>query len=132
MNLIDHTQHPEKKHILNKLNAQSAYHPELKDITTTTWQLVINEACLYIDHIWQKTIYPYHVKQFSNHYPLIKNSPNDSTLSAFNQYYGTGGLNIFYNSYVQPLVDKHHQTFNVIYPGTHIPLKTSNLSILRR
>ena len=77
--LIDHTQHPEKKHILNKLNAQSAYHPELKDITTTTWQLVINEACLYIDHIWQKTIYPYHVKQFSNHYPLIKNSPNDST-----------------------------------------------------
>ena len=31
----DHTQHPEKKHILNKLNAQSAYHPELKDITTT-------------------------------------------------------------------------------------------------
>ena len=49
-----------------------------------------------------------------------------------NQYYGTGGLiNIFYNSYVQPLVDKHHQTFNVIYPGTHIPLKTSNLEYFK-
>ena len=30
--LIDYTQHPEKKHILNKLNAQSAYHLNLKTL----------------------------------------------------------------------------------------------------
>ena len=36
--------------------------------------------------------YPYHTKQFSNSYPLVKESPQDATLPVFNQFYGVGGL----------------------------------------
>ncbi|MEE2770323.1 MAG: hypothetical protein VX835_04505 [Pseudomonadota bacterium] len=130
--LVKHNQKPESNHILSKLKAQEEAFPELKNIQLITWQLLLNEAGKYMNGIWQKTIYPYHTKQFSNSYPLVKESPQDATLNAFNQFYGVGGLiNIYYNNYILPFVDSRVQTFKTVYPGTIFPIKDDNLNYFK-
>ena len=130
--LIKHSQKPDASHPLNKLRTLEKTYPELQNIQLVTWQLLLDEAGIYMNGIWKKTIYPYYAKQFAKSYPIIKDSPKDASLNAFNQFYGVGGLiNIYYNNYIMPFVDAHVQTFKTVYPGTIFPVKESNLNYFK-
>ncbi len=130
--LLKNNTNRDEQHILNRLYKLENSYPELKNIQLVVWQLLLDEAGKYMNGIWVKTIYPYYVKQFGNHYPIVKNSPKDASLNAFNQFYGTGGLiNIYYNSYILPFVDSHIQTFKSVYPGTVFPVKQEHLNYFK-
>lgn len=130
--LVKHNQKPDGTHPLNKLRTLEDNYPELKNIQLVTWQLLLDEAGVYMNGIWEKTIYPYYTKQFAKSYPMVKESSQDASLNAFNQFYGVGGLiNIYYNNYILPFVDTHVQTFKTVYPGTIFPIKTDNLKYFK-
>lgn len=118
--------------ILKNLQALENNHSELKQLNLITWQLILNEGSQYIDTIWKRTVFPYYIKHFEKSYPLVKDSPQDASLSAFNQFYGAGGLiNIYYNHYLSPFVDSHTQQLKSPYPGANLPIKSESLQYFK-
>jgi type VI secretion system protein ImpL len=78
----------------------------LISLISNDWLILLQNTHLYLNQVWQTSIFPEYQTKLNNRYPLVKQSLADIELADFAHFFGKEGtLEIFFNHYLVSFVD---------------------------
>ena len=79
--------------------------PQLTQIANQCWRILLGLAVADLNKAWGTEVYQYYVDNLQGRYPFIKTN-REAALESIQAFYGTEGvLDVFYQTYLKPLLD---------------------------
>lgn len=106
----------------------------LSEIQENSWQLILQQAKIYIDHRWQTAVLPDYRKQIENRYPLVAKMEPEISPKAFDQFFAPHGtLDRFFTHYLAPFIDNTQNNWQLRKrDGQTLPISPATLAELRK
>src|SRR5690606_9715905 len=87
-------------------NLASPIHHWLNSIADNAWQLILQEAAMYLNHLWIEFVWSAYDSTINRRYPIVKTSQQPIELIDFANFFGPEGiLDHFFNAYLKEFID---------------------------
>lgn len=75
----------------------------MRELIQNSWAIIINKTNKYIEHQWERRIYPEYVRHIQGRYPFAKDKTVE--LKDFNRFFAyKGALNQFFETHIKPFL----------------------------
>lgn len=104
-----------------------------QQIASSSWQLILNDARVYISTLWKTTVVPDYNNSIKDRYPIFASASNDIRREDFNHFFGPGGIIQKFFKTIEPFVNmsQTYWTWKQI-DGTTLNISQASLDMLIR
>lgn len=92
----------------------------LKSLTTTGWEITLENAKSELNNIWKTDVNSYYSAGLKGRYPLFKGSRNDATMADFSRFFGPKGIiDKFFDANLKAFVDTTGHEWKQVAMDSH-------------